>query len=398
MAALPSERFEQARWFGGKGRLLRPVLVDVVELANGRGLVIAEIAGAEYLLPVVLETLEEVAASDPLWTELAGIVCEGLTVGPLQGVPGAQHELLRNPLGSRALDADQSHTSVVLGERCVLKCYRQLCDGANPEVELATHLSAAGMRRIPSVAGSLRLGDRDVALCQSYVRGAVDGWEGAKRDLASATPRVGEWAAGIGAALAEMHRLLIERDGRPATVAEVNGWADAAASQLDRALEGADESIGWAEPELRAQIEVLRGYAGTTVSRVHGDFHVAQVLLRDGLVAAIVDLEGEPGRPLADRRSLGTPLRDVAGMVRSFNHVARFVGWKLGKPAQPEIEAWIERARGAFLGAYGEHHDVDRRLLHSLECEKATYEFVYAAMYLPYWAEVASRSLDALVG
>ena len=397
MAALPPERFEQARWFGGKGRPSTASLIDAVECADGRGLVLVELGSEPYLLPALLETLEDVSASDPLWLELAGMVREGRAVGPLQGVPTAHAALLDAPGVPRALGADQSHTSIVLGERCVLKCYRQLGAGPNSEVELATYLSSSGMRRIPAVAGSLRFGDRDVALCQAYLGGTIDGWEGAKRDLASDAPRVGEWAAGIGSALAELHALLIARDGRPATRAEAEGWADAASAQLDRALSVAREDVSWAEAVLRAQTRALREHCGAVVSRVHGDFHVAQVLIRDGTVVAIVDLEGEPGRAAREGRELGTPLRDVAGMLRSFNHVARFVGWKLGTPPPSEIEAWIEMARGAFLGAYLEHHEVDRDLLFALECEKATYEFVYAAMYLPYWTEVASRSLRALL-
>ncbi len=397
MAALPPERFEQARWFGGKGRASCATLIDAVELAGGRGVVLVDLGGETYLLPLRLDTLDEVPSSDQLWLELAEIVREGRTIGPLQGIPAAHASLLESPAAARGLGADQSHTSVVLGERCVLKCYRQLGDGPNSEVELATYLSASGMRRIPPVAGSLRFGDRDVALCQAYLGGTIDGWECAKRDLASDLPRVGEWAAGIGSALAELHALLIARDARPATCDEVEIWADAASAQLDRALEAAADEVAWAEPVLREQIDVLRHHAGTTVSRVHGDFHLAQVLIRDGSVVAIVDLEGEPGRDPSERRKLGAPLRDVAGMMRSFNHVARFVGWKLDDPPQAEIEAWIEMARAAFLGAYQEHHDVDRELLFALECEKAAYEFVYAAMYLPYWTEVASRSLAALL-
>ena len=397
MAALPPERFDQARWFGGKSHPSAASLVDAVELSDGRGLVVVELAGEAYLLPALLETLEDVPASDRLWLELAEIVRDGRTVGPLQGVPTVHAALLDAAGAPRALGADQSHTSIVLGERCVLKCYRRLGGGPNAEVELATYLSSSGMRRIPAVAGSLRFGARDVALCQAYFGGTLDGWEGAKRDLASDTQRVGEWAAGIGSALAELHALLIARDGRPATRAESEGWADAASAQLDRALSFAPHDVSWAEAILRAQVEVLRRQGGAIVSRVHGDFHLAQVLIRDGTVVAIVDLEGEPGRAAGEGRALGTPLRDVAGMLRSFNHVARFVGWKLGTPPPPEIEAWIAMARGAFLGAYLEHHEVDRALLFALECEKATYEFVYAAQYLPYWTEVAARSLRALL-
>jgi maltokinase len=109
----------------------------------------------------------------------------------------------------------------------------------------------------------------------------------------------------------------------------------------------------------------------------------------------VVDFEGEPTKGLAERNGLGTPLRDVAAMLRSFDHLARHVDRDL-MPGHPrQIEAWIVNAREAFLEAYGDH---DPRLLRALEVEKETYEFVYAATFLPEWTYAALGGMRWLMG
>jgi predicted trehalose synthase len=141
--------------------------------------------------------------------------------------------------------------------------------------------------------------------------------------------------------------------------------------------------------------------APRTLQRIHADLHLGQ-LLRDGYQFLIADLEGEPTRPVAERRRLDTPLRDLASMLRSFDHVARSGMRRSGVPldevaagssaADPATEAWLAAVRTAFLEAYLEESDargrsveIDRALLHALEVEKELYEFSYAATYLPAW-------------
>jgi predicted trehalose synthase len=115
-------------------------------------------------------------------------------------------------------------------------------------------------------------------------------------------------------------------------------------------------------------------------------------VLRSHDALVVVDLEGEPGRPLADRAAPGLVLRDVAAMLRSFDHLARYVQAEIA-PGLP-VDGWIERARGAFLEGYGE---ADPGLLHALEVEKECYEFTYAAAYLPEWTYTAMGGMRWLL-
>jgi maltokinase len=129
------------------------------------------------------------------------------------------------------------------------------------------------------------------------------------------------------------------------------------------------------------------------LARVHGDYHVGQILESGGELR-VVDFEGEPGRPLAERRLPGTQLRDVAAMLRSFDHLARHVDRDVRPGSTDAIEDWLVRARAAFLDAYGDH---DPELLRALEFEKETYEYVYAATFLPEWTHVATGGMRWLL-
>ena len=136
-----------------------------------------------------------------------------------------------------------------------------------------------------------------------------------------------------------------------------------------------------AEPRIRAELAGLdRPAEPPVLQRVHGDFHIGQIL-RAGERLLVLDFEGEPTRPIGQRAAPGTALRDVAAMLRSFDHLGRSVEHeRAGGTAA--VERWIAAARTAFLDAYGR---VDPGLLRALEFEKACYEFVYAAEFAPSW-------------
>ena len=164
----------------------------------------------------------------------------------------------------------------------------------------------------------------------------------------------------------------------------LRAWHEAADAQLARVLDivPADvaEELGRALPRIRAELAALETPAEPpALQRVHGDFHIGQILAAgDRLV--VLDFEGEPTRPVADRAAPGTALRDVAAMLRSFDHLGRHVEHERWPGHRDDIERWIDAARAAFLDAYG---PVDRGLLRALEFEKACYEFVYAAEFEP---------------
>jgi maltokinase len=187
-------------------------------------------------------------------------------------------------------------------------------------------------------------------------------------------------------------------EARPATAEQLAGWRRSADAQLRRALELVDGEAGSElrdyAPRLREEFAALELGAPPTLTRVHGDYHIGQILRSvDGL--RVVDFEGEPTKGLAERSALGTPLRDVAAMLRSFDHLARHVDRDLLAGEAPRVERWIMDAREAFLGSYGDH---DPQLLRALEAEKETYEFIYAATFLPEWMYAPVAGMRWLMG
>jgi maltokinase len=204
--------------------------------------------------------------------------------------------------------------------------------------------------------------------------------------------------ARLGANSRTLHGALAQMESRPATAAEQHEWRRSADAQLDRVLELVDadtraELQGYT-PRLREEFAAVEQGPPPLLTRVHGDYHIGQILRsRDGL--RVVDFEGEPTKPLAERNGLGMPLRDVAAVLRSFDHLARYVDRDLMPGHSRQIEAWISNAREAFLEAYGDH---DTRLLRALEVEKETYEFVYAATFLPEWTYAAMGGMRWLMG
>lgn len=388
VASLDPARLAGERWFAGKERRIESVsLVDAIEAGAGvLALVDVRFASGppeRYALP---------AGGPPLWGPLLALLASG-GAGRFRLVPCAG--AVAPPAGAeRPLGRDQSNTSAVLGERLVVKCYRLLSPGPHPEVEVGCHLTRAGFRPFPPVAGSVEwLGDDGpwtVALVQEYVPDAEDGWARAQAELAAWLEgrRETGWAADLGKLTGALHAALAAADGeallpRPAAAADLAAWHERARRGL------ADAGLG-DDAALRERLAALAEPAGRPLlTRIHGDYHVGQVLgSRAGL--HVVDFEGEPTRPPAERRSLDTPLRDVASMLRSFDNAAR---WALR--AGGTDGGWPEAARAAFLDAYG---PVDATLLEALELEKAVYELVYAARFLPEWMPVARGGLAALLG
>ena len=352
-AALAAER-----WFGGKGGAVGAVRVeDAVDLGGGAGYQVLETGGARYL-----------------WTE--GDVAAALAGGRRQ----------------RPIGRDQSNTSYVVDERLVVKLYRRLWPGRHPEVELSEFLSGR-VDCVPAHAGSHHWRDHAVALVQEYVPGR-DGWEWAVDAIVRGDAG---GAAALGALTARLHDALRGLGEEPAPAAVRAGWAEAAAAQFDEAIALQPPEVA---DELRAQAEAIRAElaplatAAATLQRVHGDYHVGQVLVAPDRMV-VLDFEGEPTRPVADRARPGTPVRDVAAMLRSFDHAARHTGRDVWPGHDAEIDAWIDAARAAFLEAYGA---VDPVLLRALEVEKECYEFVYAATYLPEWTHAPLGGMRWLMG
>ena len=293
----------------------------------------------------------------------------------------------------------------MVGERLILKLYRLLEPGENPDVEISAFLARVGFADTPALAGSVVYeagGARaSAAMLQAYLPGADDAWAAMRSVLASDPRRGVEMAERIGDLTARLHRALASRPddvafpARPATVDETAAWRASAERQATLAVDsvrGAEhERLVALAPAVRARFADGFGSAtgDASVSRIHGDYHLGQLLARPDGGLAVIDFEGEPSRPLAERRAPTSPLRDVAGMLRSLDYAARTAEREHGLAA----DAWLVRARDAFLGAYG---DVDAALLSAFELEKACYEIRYEAGMRPDWLWLPLAAVERL--
>jgi maltokinase len=396
------------RWFRSKQRSIAAVAeVDRAPIGPG-ALVVLEVtfidggASERYLVPLVGD--REPADGEGVWSELATAIGREERIGRF--VTRRAAGFAAAPKGERWLTVEQSNTSVVLGERLILKLYRLLEPGDNPDLEVSAFLTDAGFDGTPALAGSLAYeadgAHASAAMLQAFIPGAVDAW-GAMLSALGSDPDTGvEMAARIGDLTARLHHCLASRPDNPAfparaaTVAETAEWRASAEQQLTMAiaaLRGPDQDrLVALAPAVRARFADAFGSAtgGASVSRIHGDYHLAQLLVRPDGRLAVIDFEGEPARPLAERRAPSSPLRDVAGMLRSLDYAARSAERDGGLVA----DAWLSRARDAFLLAYG---PADAGLLAAFELEKACYEIRYEAGMRPDWLWLPTAAVERLV-
>ncbi len=365
------------------------------------------------------------AGDDPSSGPGAVLVC-----GPSPGLGALWDVEARGPVGSaveRALGRDQSNTSVVLGDALLLKAYRRIQPGLNPDLELTAFLSEeAAFAGVPRLAGWAEVVTRDagastVAMLQAFVADADDAYETTAERLAASIgstepadlEAATDLAEDLGILVAGLHAALVappadapDLSPRPATHDELRAWRLNATRQLAAALAalgpvdpGLAEELRRDAPEITARWSRFEAVAAMPlVMRIHADLHLGQVLVADD-GDRVIDFEGEPLRPIEDRRRLDSPLRDVASMLRSLDHVARSArrraearaGGPIDRPGL-DVDAWIERARDRFLAAYagtlgrsGAPIVVDVDLLDAFEVAKEAYEFEYAATVLPSW-------------
>ena len=467
--ALDRDDISAARWYGGKGRPIERIEpVEAFDLAAGVLAVvdIGERGGrtGRYLLPFARDggRLRPDPGGTAALRGLAVAVSEGRTLpavahpgagagrsrgtGPsisaalvcrpsaaLSALLGGDRAAVRD-LAVRPLEADQSNTSVVLGEQLLLKAYRGLAEGLNPELEMNAYLAEeVGFPGVPRVGGYAELvspgGTATVALLQEFVADGEDAYETTAEALTAWILAPGEVtvefatevAATMGSMTADLHAALSVGpsvpgfETREATRDELRQWRRGAQQQLARAL---DVVTGPAGDELRAmapviaeQLTVIEAVpAVPVVSRIHADLHLGQVLLTPA-GPRIVDFEGEPSRPIEDRRRPASPLRDAASMLRSLDHVGRSARRRAerrrgGPVARPglDVDAWLVRARERYVAAYrrglaerGAPITVDADLLRAFEFEKECYEFTYAATYLPDWMWAPLQGMRGLV-
>ncbi|MGW1607536.1 maltokinase N-terminal cap-like domain-containing protein [Streptomyces eurythermus] len=319
-------------------------------------------------------------------------------IGVLRFERDARQEI-RPGLVARLMTAEQSNSSVVYGDTFILKVLRRVVPGVNPDLELPLALAREGCPRVPAPTGWLRAepgGEPYVlAVLQPYVSGASDGWELALRELAKGEDFAAE-AHALGRATAEVHTAL----------ARALPTVTLGRTQLELLVDGMTERLAAAvravpaltpyEPGLRSAYTALAGLAAEgrtwTAQRVHGDLHLGQCLRAPAGGWSLIDFEGEPARPLAERRMPQPTVRDIAGMLRSFDYAAHSV-----RPPAPD---WAHACRAAYCSGYAEASGRDPRtdpvLLRAYETDKAVYEVVYEARHRPDWLPVPMSAIRRL--
>jgi trehalose synthase-fused probable maltokinase len=306
----------------------------------------------------------------------------------------------------RRIAGEQSNTSVVFDDAVIVKHFRRIADGVNPDLEITRFLTEhTTFRNTPRLAGALEYRGHDggratVAIAQELVRDARDGWQWLLDRLVAGDAAL-DALRGLGRRTAELHLALAAPTADPAFAAEPIGRADIAAwtAAIDRQVAAARAAASGSRlPDVPAGIgTALAALLGAAKIRHHGDFHLGQTLsVRDGADFALIDFEGEPLRPLEERRRKHTPLRDVAGMLRSFAYAAATV-----ERGGRDVGGWEPDARRAFVDGYrtaaGSAAFLPAgsgsfgRAVAVLELEKAAYEIVYEANNRPDWLPIPVR-------
>jgi maltokinase len=440
------------RWFAAKGRVISGLSITqsvrlrteepfadllVLSVAFNDGGPIERyqlLLGRRATMPAELEHMVigsdgELLCYDGAWdselaSELLNALAEGATRDWLRFVPepGVQ---IPTGLPSRVLSVEQSNTSIVFGDELVLKLFRRVAPGVNPDLELHRALRGVGSNEVAELRGAIEgtLGGEPTAfgLLQEFAANSADGWSMALislRDLfAEADLRadeVGGDFAGeafrLGKTVAVMHRELAMALGTGTMSAQA--MSDGMLRRLDRALPAVPELAELAG-SLRAAFEGVGELSEPVATqRIHGDLHLGQAL-RTPRGWLLLDFEGEPARPLSERRQPDATLKDVAGMLRSFDYAAYHQLSEWGEWAHSaeeheptsqlvwRAEEWTGRNREAFCDGYADSSDTDPResrlLLHALELDKAVYEAVYEKRNRPNWLPVPLRSLRRLL-
>jgi maltokinase len=423
LRALDSEELgewmRQQRWFGAKAADLSHFgVLEVVPLREDLALALVEArfnSGVHDLYQLLVSDRDFDALADPQEAKLlVELMQSGTTVGSVSFNWTGTLPKLDNP-SVRPMGAEQSNSTIVLDDAVALKVFRRLLPGDNPELEMLRFLGAHGFGNIASLAGWYEFrGERmeaTLGVLQRFVGDGRDGWEFALHEPAAFLERAHE----LGAVTGRLHTVLASDATDPDFAPEEPG--DEAlgllVATIDEEIERTfldlredDEAVApilGRGQELRERLQLLtQQSAGGRAIRHHGDYHLGQTLLApDGWI--ILDFEGEPARSLIERRRKRSPLRDAAGMLRSFAYAASAMELLEGHTPP---EGWEAEARSLFLeGYFGVVEPVllpageasITRLLAIHELEKAIYELRYELNNRPDWVGIPVAAIQRLL-
>ena len=415
------------RWYGSKTRdVSSATVIDRATLRDGLELQLVEVrfdTGTHETYQLLTDGGGFDALADPGQArQLLRLIRDGATVhagdGTIELAAVGGHAGEGDPREARLVETEQSNSSLVFDDELILKVFRRVEAGINPELELLRFLTERGFDNIAELAGwyayAGRQMDATLGIMQRFVVGGEDGWERALDAIVDQDEAFLDTLRRLGEVTGRMHTVLASDPNDPnfapeATSVESLGLLTAT---VDEEIERVFMSLPEEEPELepirgrgeevRERLRLLTNLGGTgRVIRTHGDFHLGQTLW-DGDDWVILDFEGEPARSLPERRRKRSPLRDVAGMLRSFAYASSAVEGLRDAEAPDD---WAYRARDEFLEGYRGTIDPSLvptgtamdKLLQVFELEKAVYELRYELNNRPDWVRIPVAGIARLL-